>query len=340
VARSAEQQTGGSLKRRNPGLQARVSGNEISLEKDHMTNNTTVVDMRKFVEARDGKAFTTSQQVAQAFGKQHHHVMQKLGALDCSDQFLTSNFSRVKFEHRGNAYEAYEMTKDGFMFLVMGFTGKSAAAIKEGYIAAFNEMAARLNLAPEVLVSDLVGSVIGSTGEVVLSRVIEQKGYRILPAMQRSFTTTMKSRLRSRFNVQKTSLIPADQMEAACNFIAAYVIEGDYIAREDSKAATLPGIHLPVEVLASRREGMITIRNGEQAWLDVTLHDLRDIHGTETPCEKLLGDLDNAGFNIEAAWWELRTYRNKLQELNSFVTGMGRVIEDPHRYAIKPRSAA
>ncbi|WP_395842570.1 Rha family transcriptional regulator, partial [Edwardsiella tarda] len=29
---------------------------------------------------------------------------------------------------------AYEMTKDGFVFLVMGFTGKRAAAFKEAYI--------------------------------------------------------------------------------------------------------------------------------------------------------------------------------------------------------------
>ena len=32
------------------------------------------------------------------------------------------------------------MTKDGCVFLVMGFTGKEAALFKEQYIAAFNEM--------------------------------------------------------------------------------------------------------------------------------------------------------------------------------------------------------
>jgi phage regulator Rha-like protein len=34
----------------------------------------------------------------------------------------------------------HEMTKDGFMFLVLGFSGAKAAAIKESYIAAFNMM--------------------------------------------------------------------------------------------------------------------------------------------------------------------------------------------------------
>lgn len=36
------------------------------------------------------------------------------------------------------------MTKDGFIFLVMGFTGQKAAAIKEAYINAFNMMALQL----------------------------------------------------------------------------------------------------------------------------------------------------------------------------------------------------
>lgn len=79
----------------------------------------------------------------------------------------------------------------------------------------------------------LVGDVIGSTGEVVLNRVIEQKGYRIAPALQRSYKHTMKSRLRSRFNVQKASLIPADQMADACNFIVSYALEGEFLPKQD-----------------------------------------------------------------------------------------------------------
>ncbi|KPW37454.1 Prophage antirepressor [Pseudomonas syringae pv. apii] len=199
-----------------------------------MTNNTTVVDMRKFVEARDGKAFTTTHQVALAFGKLHNHVLAKVRALECSDQFLTDNFLSVQFEHRGNTYEAFEITKDGFMFLVMGFTGKAAAAIKEGYIAAFNEMARRLNFSSSELVGDLVGSVIGTSGEHVLDRVIDQKASPVAKGLQRSFRHTMKSRLRSRFNVQRTALIPAECMADACNFVAAYVLEGEFLPRESA----------------------------------------------------------------------------------------------------------
>lgn len=43
------------------------------------------------------------------------------------------------------------MTKDGFMFLIMGFTGKKAAQIKEAYINAFNQMANQLRSAMPTL---------------------------------------------------------------------------------------------------------------------------------------------------------------------------------------------
>lgn len=87
---------------------------------------------------------TSSFNVADYFGKQHKNVIQKIESLDCSEEFMTANFSAVArnvkagFHERQEKY--YQMTKDGFVFLVMGFTGKKAAQFKEAYIKAFNEM--------------------------------------------------------------------------------------------------------------------------------------------------------------------------------------------------------
>ncbi|ELV7528830.1 Rha family transcriptional regulator [Edwardsiella ictaluri] len=111
-----------------------------------MTTSQTLLSRAVFpvVTIHDGRVVTTSKDVANYFGKEHQKVVLKISSLDCSEQFLTRNFSRVKFEHRGNTYDAYEMTKDGFVFLVMGFTGKRAAAFKEAYIAEFNRMERQL----------------------------------------------------------------------------------------------------------------------------------------------------------------------------------------------------
>lgn len=78
----------------------------------------------------------------------------------------------------------------------------------------------------------LVGSVIGTSGVLVLDRVIEQKASPIPQGMRRSFKHTMKSRLRSRFNVQRADLIPADQLADACNFVAAYALEGEWLPKQ------------------------------------------------------------------------------------------------------------
>jgi len=61
---------------------------------------------------------------------------------------LTANFCAVQYTHRGNEYTEYQITKDGFVFLAMGFTGKKAAQFKEAYITAFNDMEAQLRTPP------------------------------------------------------------------------------------------------------------------------------------------------------------------------------------------------
>ena len=197
-------------------------------------NTNTVVDMRKFVEARNGEVFTSTRQVAEAFEKLHNHVIAKVRALECSAQFLTDNFSSVQFEHRGNTYEAFEMTKDGFMFLVMSFTGKKAAAIKEGYIAAFNWMAAHLGLSSKSLVAKAVSEALGAEGARTLSNVMRCRVAKLDAEHQRSATAKLASALHARFDVPRMELIPADQMDAACNFVASYAIEGEYIPRQSS----------------------------------------------------------------------------------------------------------
>lgn len=82
------------------------------------------------------------------------------------------------------------------------------------------------------VMGDLVGAVIGTSGEHVLDRVIDQKASPVPHSLQRSFKHTMKSRLRSRFNVQRTALIPAENLSDACNFVVAYALEGEWIGRD------------------------------------------------------------------------------------------------------------
>ncbi len=91
---------------------------------------------------------TDSFSVAKYFGKRHEQVLRKLKDLGCSFEFTKHNFVLCHKNNElqnGKLQPFYQMTKDGFMFLVMGFTGKRAAEIKERYIEAFNEMEQKLS---------------------------------------------------------------------------------------------------------------------------------------------------------------------------------------------------
>ena len=105
------------------------------------------IDDAVFIQ--DQQVKTTSLKVAELFSKRHSHILEKITNLDCSPEFTSANFSaHVQTIEIGNGAtresKYYEMTKDGFMFLVMGFTGAAAAKIKEAYINTFNQMAAML----------------------------------------------------------------------------------------------------------------------------------------------------------------------------------------------------
>lgn len=102
-------------------------------------------EFERMVMADKGQVVTTSLRVAEYFGKAHGKVLRAIETIGCSGGFNQANFGSIEYiDSRGRVQKAYQMTKDGWMFLVMGFTGKKAAAIKEKFIAAFNWMAEQL----------------------------------------------------------------------------------------------------------------------------------------------------------------------------------------------------
>ncbi|EGI6492254.1 transcriptional regulator [Salmonella enterica subsp. enterica serovar Hvittingfoss] len=93
------------------------------------------------VTIENGRAVTTSVAIAEFFGKRHERVLDKIRNLDCSTKFTEHNFVSSEYtDSTGRKLPAYQITKNGFVFLVMGFTGKKAAAFKEAYIAEFDRM--------------------------------------------------------------------------------------------------------------------------------------------------------------------------------------------------------
>lgn len=79
--------------------------------------------------------------VAKKFGKDHRHILDAVRRIKSeAPDFWRANFSASNYRLRGKDYECYNMTRDGFSMIAMGFTGSKALQWKVSYINAFNAM--------------------------------------------------------------------------------------------------------------------------------------------------------------------------------------------------------
>ncbi len=100
----------------------------VTIQGDHPTTNTLII--------------------AEHFGKDHKNILQSIRALmsDCPEDFNKLNFQPIKYyDARGREKPMYEVTRDGFMLLSMGFTGTNATRLKIAFIEEFNRMEAALH---------------------------------------------------------------------------------------------------------------------------------------------------------------------------------------------------
>lgn len=120
--------------------------------------NQTLLSVNNMVSVENGEVVTTSQQVSKLFKKLHKNVIRDIEKLCCSEKFKRLNFE-LCYENNelqnGKPNKFYRMTKDGFIFLVMGYTGEKAAQLKEAYINAFNWMYQQLTTGKDALIREL-----------------------------------------------------------------------------------------------------------------------------------------------------------------------------------------
>lgn len=100
--------------------------------------------MESLVEIRNNQVVVSSRQVAEKFGKFHKDVLENIRNILVAENSATKFYQETTHEYRGQKFPEYLMNRDGFTLLAMGFTGKDALQWKMKYIAAFNEMEARL----------------------------------------------------------------------------------------------------------------------------------------------------------------------------------------------------
>ena len=163
---------------------------------------------------------TTSLVVAKFFGKRHSDVLRAVSKLDCSEDFSQRNFASADYiDEQGKPRTMLSMTKDGFIFLVMGFTGRQAARLKETYINEFNRMSDALNQRQNSLmyqynkVSIAYDTATRNASDA--GRALAMLGKQIKPDLQERLDNLEKQmQLVLNFGQEKADTVRQDEMSA------------------------------------------------------------------------------------------------------------------------------
>jgi Rha family phage regulatory protein len=94
------------------------------------------------IDQHHKKIITSTVQIAGYFGKRHSNVIRRVTALIKKDLLKTeANYYLDRYE-RGQKY--YELNRDQFLLVVMGFTGDKSDRFKADFIKLFNQQEAEL----------------------------------------------------------------------------------------------------------------------------------------------------------------------------------------------------
>ena len=182
--------------------------------------NAVSIDIEQFVQISHSEPVTTSEFVAKAFGKKHCDVLRKIEEIctQVPDSFGERNFALLEKERKNNLgfivkNKVYELTKDGFILLVMGFTGKNAMSIKIAYINAFNAMAEKLRqiqAQQHVSISHLISKEQADT----IQRAVEERGNRTGEPYQKIYAG-----LHAYLGIDSYKTMPVEHFTAALKYL-------------------------------------------------------------------------------------------------------------------------
>ena len=116
-------------------------------------NEYRIVDLKSEdfmgVTSQDGVRVTVgTREISKRFSKEHKDIInmierriesiKSIGESE-TEKFLF-NFIESSYKSRGKTFKEYQLTKDGFIFVVMGLEGLEAEKLKIEYITIFNKM--------------------------------------------------------------------------------------------------------------------------------------------------------------------------------------------------------
>ena len=149
---------------------------------------------------------TTSKKIAEVFEKEHRNVLRDIDSLKDVLNFEQMFFETTEPDSYGRHQRVYQINRDGFSLLAMGFTGQKALEWKVKYIEAFNSMEEQLNT-PEIQMAH---------GLLAAQKLIERKDKLIAEQKQVIEEQRPKALFADAVSTSKTSILIGDLAKLIC----------------------------------------------------------------------------------------------------------------------------
>ena len=183
------------------------------------------------VSLHSGRPATTSLEVAKFFSKRHDHVVRSIQDLISNTQksFSAPNFGAAEYsDEQGKPRPMFILYRDGFMLLVMGYTGKKALAMKLAYIEAFNRMEEELARQKEAA-RNITQDIVDFPGSISItpSSVADRKPLRALVGSWAKLSNApfdaCWNQLKAAFNLANIKELPQEWIPDALAWVQARI---------------------------------------------------------------------------------------------------------------------
>lgn len=167
------------------------------------------------IQVIENHAVTSSLDVSRIFSKDHNMVLRSIRALigadEIDNEFKACNFAHTEYiDKNGEGRTAYNLTFDGFILLVMGYTGKRALQFKLAYIKAFNEMNRLLSKRPNAIGYE----TINVEQQYLISKAVKVKSYNTGKTIRYIY-----NRLYDYFRINSYINLPSSKFDEAIKFL-------------------------------------------------------------------------------------------------------------------------
>lgn len=189
------------------------------------------------VVLHDGRPATTSLEIAKFFGKRHTDVLRDINNIlpNCPEKFSQRNFASANYlDDQAKNRPMFIIFKDGFILLVMDYTGKKALVIKLAYIEAFNALEAELQRQREGALPP--ADALAPSQQAQLKALVDAKVGMLPKEHQRKGYGEVWSRFARHFEIAKYTQLPPERMAEAVEYLIGLELKVAELALPDMRS--------------------------------------------------------------------------------------------------------